>query len=143
MSTATTLTRAALTSRTSMSWYLRPAHPLLAKSAALADALTVAGPQGLFKVVELARLAADTGISITVCHFPPGTSKFNKIEHRLWSQVTSNWRGQPLEAGDASVARWCACGQEELGELCSSCHLVGSLRVSRGSDDDAVDGSDD
>jgi Rhodopirellula transposase DDE domain len=37
-----------------------------------------------------------TGITITVCHFPPGTSKFNKIEHRLWSQVTWNWRGHPL-----------------------------------------------
>jgi hypothetical protein len=46
--------------------------------------------------LELARLAADIGRSITVCHFPPGTSKWNKIEHRLWSQVTSNWRGQPL-----------------------------------------------
>ena len=39
--------------------------------------------------LELARLAADAGISITVCHFPPGTSKFNKIEHRLWAQVRS------------------------------------------------------
>ncbi len=46
--------------------------------------------------VELGRLAADTGLDITVCHYPPGTSKWNKIEHRLFSFVTKNWRGKPL-----------------------------------------------
>jgi transposase len=46
--------------------------------------------------IELARLAADTGLQITVCHLPPGTSKWNKIEHRLFSQITMNWRGRPL-----------------------------------------------
>jgi Rhodopirellula transposase DDE domain len=46
--------------------------------------------------VELAALAAETGLEITVCHLPPGTSKWNKIEHRLFSQITMNWRGQPL-----------------------------------------------
>ena len=46
--------------------------------------------------VELGRLAADTGLEITVCHYPPGTSKWNKIEHRLFSFVTKNWRGKPL-----------------------------------------------
>jgi len=46
--------------------------------------------------VELARLAAGTGLQITVCHLPPGTSKWNKIEHRLFSQITMNWRGRPL-----------------------------------------------
>jgi len=45
---------------------------------------------------ELARLAADTGLAITVCHYPPGTSKWNKIEHRMFSFITGNWRGQPL-----------------------------------------------
>ena len=45
---------------------------------------------------ELARLAADIGLVITVCHFPPGTSKWNKIEHRLFSFISMNWRGQPL-----------------------------------------------
>jgi len=53
--------------------------------------------------VELARLSIDVGLTITVCHFPPGTSKFNKIEHRLWSQVTSNWRGQPLTSREVVV----------------------------------------
>jgi hypothetical protein len=46
--------------------------------------------------IELAKLAADTGLQITVCHLPPGTSKWNKIEHRLFSQITMNWRGRPL-----------------------------------------------
>jgi hypothetical protein len=46
--------------------------------------------------VELARLARETGLEITVCHYPPGTSKWNKIEHRLFSFITMNWRGRPL-----------------------------------------------
>ena len=46
--------------------------------------------------VELQKLADDTGLQITVCHFPPGTSKWNKIEHRLFSHITQNWRGRPL-----------------------------------------------
>jgi hypothetical protein len=46
--------------------------------------------------VELARLAATIGLVITVCHMPPGTSKWNKIEHRLFSFITINWRGKPL-----------------------------------------------
>ncbi len=45
---------------------------------------------------ELQQLADETGLAITVCHFPPGTSKWNKIEHRLFSYITQNWRGQPL-----------------------------------------------
>jgi hypothetical protein len=45
---------------------------------------------------ELARLAAATGLEITVCHYPPGTSKWNKVEHRLFSRITGNWRGRPL-----------------------------------------------
>jgi len=49
---------------------------------------------------ELQRLATKIGLSITVSHFPPGTSKWNKIEHRLFSYITRNWRGKPL----ASVA---------------------------------------
>jgi transposase len=45
---------------------------------------------------HLARLAAETGLTITVCHYPPGTSKWNKIEHRLFSFISINWRGRPL-----------------------------------------------
>ena len=46
--------------------------------------------------VELQKLADELGIPITVCHLPPGTSKWNKIEHRLFSYITGNWRGKPL-----------------------------------------------
>ena len=46
--------------------------------------------------LELQRLADVLGIPVTVCHFPPGTSKWNKIEHRLFSFITFNWRGKPL-----------------------------------------------
>jgi transposase len=45
---------------------------------------------------HLAQLAAETGLAITVCHYPPGTSKWNKIEHRLFSFISINWRGKPL-----------------------------------------------
>jgi hypothetical protein len=46
--------------------------------------------------LELHKFANETGLSISVCHFPPGTSKWNKVEHRLFSFISSNWRGEPL-----------------------------------------------
>ena len=46
--------------------------------------------------LSLQCLANETGLSISVCHFPPGTSKWNKVEHRLFSFISSNWRGEPL-----------------------------------------------
>ena len=52
---------------------------------------------------ELAALAADTGLTITVCHLPPGTSKWNKIEHRLFSHISMNWRGRPLTSHEVIV----------------------------------------
>src|SRR5262252_8956142 len=51
----------------------------------------------------LAGLAAETGLAITCCHFPPGTSKWNKIEHRLFSAITMNWRGRPLASHQVIV----------------------------------------
>jgi len=53
---------------------------------------------------ELQRLADETGLQIRVCHFPPGTSKWNKIEHRLFSFIARNWRGQPLVSRQAVVS---------------------------------------
>lgn len=53
--------------------------------------------------VELQKLSNATGLEIEVCHFPPGTSKWNKIEHRLFCHVTRNWRGQPLESYEIVV----------------------------------------
>ena len=51
----------------------------------------------------LAALGAETGLQITVCHFPPGTSKWNKVEHRLFSHITMNWRGRPLISRDVVI----------------------------------------
>ena len=53
--------------------------------------------------LELAKLAAEVGIEITVCHFPPGTSKWNKVEHRLFSAISMNWRGRPLTSHQVVV----------------------------------------
>ena len=52
---------------------------------------------------ELAALATETGLTITVCHLPPGTSKWNKIEHRLFSHISMNWRGRPLTSHEVIV----------------------------------------
>ena len=53
--------------------------------------------------LELQKLADETGLRITVCHFPPGTSKWNKIEHRLFSFISQNWRGKPLVSHEVIV----------------------------------------
>lgn len=53
--------------------------------------------------LELSRLAKETGLRIRVSHFPPGTSKWNKIEHRLFSFITMNWRGRPLISHEVIV----------------------------------------
>ena len=53
--------------------------------------------------MELQNLANETGLSISVCHLPPGTSKWNKIEHRLFSFITQNWRGKPLVSHEVIV----------------------------------------
>ncbi len=53
---------------------------------------------------ELQRLADQTGLQITICHFPPGTSKWNKIEHRLFSYIARNWRAEPLISRQAVVS---------------------------------------
>jgi DDE family transposase len=53
--------------------------------------------------LELQRLADETGVASAVCHFPPGTSKWNKIEHRLFSFISQNWRGKPLVSHEVIV----------------------------------------
>ena len=50
-----------------------------------------------------ARLAAESGLVITVCHLPPGTSKWNRIEHRLFAHISMNWRGRPLTSHEVIV----------------------------------------
>lgn len=53
--------------------------------------------------LELQCLSDDTGLTIQVCHFPPGTSKWNKIEHRMFCHITANWRGRPLVSHEVIV----------------------------------------
>ncbi len=81
----------------------------------------------------LAALAVETGLEITVCHFPPGTSKWNKVEHRLFSHITMNWRGRPLTSHEVIVntiaATTTATGLTVRAELDTSAYDTG-IKVS-------------
>ena len=78
---------------------------------------------------ELQQLANELGIPVTVCHFPPGTSKWNKIEHRLFSFITMNWRGKPLRTYQTIVnliaATTTETGLDVRSELDDSCYKKG------------------
>jgi len=63
---------------------------------------------------EIQKFCNETGLEVTVCHFPPGTSKWNKIEHQLFSQISINWRGRPLISYETIV------------------NLIGSTRTRKG-----------
>lgn len=80
-------------------WWRHEGHRLYPRATQLLITADGGGSNGyrlrLWKW-ELQRLADQTGLSIKVCHFPPGTSKWNKVEHRLFSFISSNWRGEPL-----------------------------------------------
>ena len=78
-------------------------YPLARRLLITADAGGSNGYRTRAWKTELAALAAETGLEITVCHFPPGTSKWNKIEHRLFSAITMNWRGRPLASHEVIV----------------------------------------
>jgi hypothetical protein len=81
----------------------RTAYPQATRLLVTADA----GGRNGYRVrawkTQLARLAAEIGLEITVCHFPPGTSKWNKVEHRLFSHISMNWRGRPLVSHEVLV----------------------------------------
>jgi hypothetical protein len=79
-------------------WHTRGTHdyPAATRLLITADAGGSNGYRSRAWKAELAALAAETGLAITVCHLPPGTSKWNKIEHRLFCHITMNWRGRPL-----------------------------------------------
>ena len=72
------------------------AYPQATALLITADAGGSNGHRSRLWKVELAELAARTELDITVCHFPPGTSKWNKIEHRLFSYISLSWRGRPI-----------------------------------------------
>jgi transposase len=79
------------------------AYPKATRLLITADAGGSNGYRSRLWKLELAKLAQRTGLEITVCHFPPGTSKWNRIEHRLWSHVSMNWRGRPLTSHEVVV----------------------------------------
>ena len=74
----------------------RPAYPQARSLLITADGGGSNGSRVRLWKWELQQLANQTGLALAVCHFPPGTSKWNKIEHRLFSHITANWRGHPL-----------------------------------------------
>jgi len=85
--------------RTIGRWWRRMGQPRYRRARSLLITADAGGSNGsrvrLWKW-ELQELADRTGLAITVCHLPPGTSKWNKIEHRLFAYISKNWRGQPL-----------------------------------------------
>ncbi|MFE2738890.1 ISAzo13 family transposase [Streptomyces sp. NPDC059349] len=81
----------------------RAAYPTADRLLITADAGGSNGYRTRTWKTELAQFAAESGLSITVCHLPPGTSKWNRIEHRLFSHITMNWRGRPLTSHEVIV----------------------------------------
>jgi transposase len=81
----------------------RRRHPRAKRLLITADSGGSNGSRSRLWKVMLQKLSNQTGLEIEVCHFPPGTSKWNKIEHRLFCHVTRNWRGQPLESYEIVV----------------------------------------
>jgi hypothetical protein len=80
-----------------------PGYPDATRLLITADAGGSSGYRTRAWKAGLAAVAAETGLDITVCHFPPGTSKWNKIEHRLFSAISMNWRGRPLTSHEVIV----------------------------------------
>jgi DDE family transposase len=81
----------------------QPLYPRAAELLVMADSGGSNGSRNRLWKVALAAMARETGLRIKVCHFPPGTSKWNKIEHRMFSHITQNWRGRPLVSHEVIV----------------------------------------
>jgi transposase len=81
----------------------KPAYPTATQLLICADGGGSNGYRTRLWKIELAKLTAETGLTIMVCHLPPGTSKWNKIEHRLFSHISMNWRGRPLTSHEVVV----------------------------------------
>lgn len=97
---------AAFAVQTLRRWWQRVGQPNYPKARRLLVTADAGGSNSyrihLWKV-ELAKLATETSLKITVCHFPPGTSKWNRIEHRLFAHISMNWRGRPLTSHEVVV----------------------------------------
>jgi len=85
------------------SWMGRQSYPDAERLLITADSGGSNGARVRLWKWELQRLADETGLEISVCHFPPGTSKWNKIEHRLFSFISQNWRGKPLVSHEVII----------------------------------------
>ena len=81
----------------------QPLHPDARRLLVTADAGGSNGYRLRLWKLELQKLADETGLQIGVCHFPPGTSKWNKVEHRLFSAISQDWRGRPLVSHEVIV----------------------------------------
>jgi Rhodopirellula transposase DDE domain len=107
----------------------RGAYPAAERLLVTADAGGSNGYRLRLWKTELARFAAETGLAVTVCHFPPGTSKWNKIEHRLFSHISMNWRGRPLVSHEVVVeligATRTRSGLRVQAELDAGCYPLG------------------
>jgi hypothetical protein len=87
-------------------WWREMGQPLYPKAKRLLITADCGGSNG-YRVrlwrTQLQQLADDIGLTLEVCHFPPGTSKWNKIEHRMFCHITHNWRGRPLLSRETVV----------------------------------------
>jgi hypothetical protein len=106
VSVGTDADTAAFAVNTLRTWWAKVGKPAYPQAESLLITADSGGSNGsrlrLWKT-ELARFADQTGLSITVCHLPPGTSKWNKIEHRLFSFISKNWRGRPLTSHEVII----------------------------------------
>lgn len=87
-------------------WWLKMGHqtyPMANELLIMADGGGSNGSRTRLWKVALQGLADETGLVISVCHFPPGTSKWNKIEHRMFCHITQNWRGRPLVSHEVMI----------------------------------------
>ena len=101
-------------------WWRHEGRRLYPKAGALLITADGGGSNGWrlrLGKLELQKLADQTGLRLSICHFPPGTSKWNKIEHRLFSFISSNWRGEPL------------CDYETIIKLISKTTTAKGLKV--------------
>jgi hypothetical protein len=114
-------------------WWRNMGQPLYPRATALLITADGGGSNSsrnrLWKVA-LQRLADELGLAISVCHFPPGTSKWNKIEHRLFSQIAVNWRGQALTSLEVIVQligdTRTETGLQVRAELDDNCYPTGT-----------------
>lgn len=111
-------------------WWLEMGRPMYQQAKRLLITADCGGSNGnrvrLWRV-QLQRLADELGLEVQVCHFPPGTSKWNKIEHRMFCHITNNWRGRPLLSRQVVV------------NLIGSVTTEGGLRVRAALDENRYD----